>query len=482
MSAPSQPREPRAAVYLMTLGCAKNQVDSEVTAARLLGDGFSFVAAPDEADVILLNTCAFIQDAVQENLAAIRRFARYRRQGRCRCLAVAGCLVQRLGTTLLQQVPEVDLLVKIPAMGRIGPVLHEYLHEGGTRRILHRPPRHPRALRVAGERVQRLAPGPWAYLKIAEGCSNRCSYCTLPGIRGPLRSRSSAEITEEAARLAEQGVLELNLVAQDLAAYGRERGASSSRPLARLLSALQRIDAVRWIRLLYCHPSHVDENLVCAMAELEKLCPYLDLPIQHVAPRILKAMRRPYTEDDLLRLIERLRRARPDLALRTTVMVGFPGETEREFESLTRFLRLVRFHHVGAFCYSPEPGTDASRLPAPVPRRVAEERFRKVFKVQSRISREIQKRYVGTVQQVLVEGALTESRAATGSGYSLKARTRYQSPEVDGHVCLRRTPPAAAGSLLDVRITGARTYDLLAEPLEPEGPARARKAGKSICR
>jgi len=441
-------------VCVITLGCAKNQVDAEGMAASLLREGFSFVSDPEEAEVIILNTCAFIQEAVQESFATVRQLARFKRRGVCKFLVVAGCLVQRFESALIEKLPDVDLFVGLPAMVRIGPILTRYLSGGGSGKCLHSTPRHREAKTRDSPRGERLVPGLWAYVKIAEGCSNHCSYCTLPQIRGPMRSRRPKEILEEVAHLADMGVLELNLVAQDVAAYGRDRGAGTSLPLARLLRRIHRIDAVRWIRLLYCHPAHVDGELIRVIGDLEKICPYLDLPIQHVSKPVLKAMKRPYGREELLGVVERLRQARPDIALRTTVMVGFPGEKEEDFENLLHFLQEVRFHHVGAFCYSPEPGTAAYAMTPSVPQKEGRSRYRAVLKLQSRISREIQRRYVGTLQEVLIEGARDET------GRFLQARTRYQAPEVDGIVWIQK-PGSSPTGLTQVRITDAHTYDLV---------------------
>jgi ribosomal protein S12 methylthiotransferase len=423
-------------------------------AASLLREGFCFASDPGEAEVIVLNTCAFIQEAVQESLDAVQKLLRHKRQGLCRCLVVAGCLVQRFKNELIRRLPEVDLFVGLPAMGRIGPILTRFLRQGGPGKLFPSATRCQEAKTRISFHGERLVPGLSAYVKIAEGCSNHCSYCTLPQIRGPMRSRRPAEILDEVARLADHGVLEINLVAQDVAAYGRDRGSLTSLPLARLLRKIDRIRGVRWIRLLYCHPAHVDEELIRVMGDIEKICPYLDLPIQHVSKPVLKAMRRNYGCEDLLHLIDRLRRARPDLALRTTVMVGFPGEKKKDFEKLMRFLQEVRFHHVGAFCYSPEPQTAAYKIRPSVPPAQRRNRYRAVLELQSRISRELQREFVGTLQEVIVEGAQQET------GRFFQARTRFQAPEVDGIVWIHRAGSTPTG-LAQVRITGARTYDLV---------------------
>jgi ribosomal protein S12 methylthiotransferase len=312
--------------------------------------------------------------------------------------------------------------------------------------------------------TERQALGPWAYLKIAEGCSNACQYCTIPSIRGPLRSRSPEEIIAEAEHLAGQGVQEVNLVAQDVTAYGRDREPNRSDQLAKLLARLERIRGIQWVRLLYCHPAHLDEDTLARIAESEKVCPYLDLPIQHVSTPMLSAMGRPYSEEKLRDLIEKIRNQCPDMALRTTVMVGFPGETEEDVERVLAFLRDVRFHHLGVFCYSPEQGTAAYEREETVSEAAKQDRRHAVMALQAEISETIQAGFIGTLQDVLVEGPHEEDPTC------LKARTRYQAPEVDGCVIIPGGVLPAGTGLSPARIVHARTYDLEAEivPGEPQ--------------
>lgn len=466
-------------VCLIVLGCAKNQVDAERMAHSLLEAGFRFTPDPRQADVLILSTCSFIQDAVRESLSTARQLARYKRDGSCRSLVVTGCLVQRFGRDLFERIPEADLFAGLSAADRIGPILARHLQAGSPKSMVLRPPSDGKDTQPAPSE-QRLVRASWAYVKISEGCSNRCSYCTLPGIRGPLRSRSKEEILKEVRRLAESGVVEFNLVAQDVAAYGHDRGGRSSLALVRLLDGMERIDSLRWIRLLYCHPAHVGGELVQAMGRMEKLCPYLDLPIQHASDRMLEAMGRPYKRSDLLRLIERLREVRPDIALRTTVMVGFPGETKRDFDALLRFLEEVRFHHVGVFCFSPEAGTSAVRFSNRVTREESLKRRKEVFSLQGSISRRILSGYVGTAQEILIEVLHAPGRR------SLRGRTRYQAPEVDGVVLLSRVRNLPSIPVVQARIVRARTHDLLGEilpeSLAPSEAPRHAQADRPTCR
>ncbi len=451
-------------VCLISLGCPKNQVDSEILSAGLLEEGFSFVADPSEAGVIILNTCSFIQDAVQESLEILEELAVYRRSGPCRCLVVVGCLVQRYGEVLRHRLEDVDLFLGTEAVEGAGDILARHLRGQGDGVFFRSAPGREEPQRDVPLHQRRQALAPWAYLKIAEGCSNACSYCTLPAIRGPLKSRPVEEIVQEAAHLAGQGVQEINLIAQDVTAYGRDRATSRSGSLSGLLDRLEQVEGIRWIRLLYCHPAHLDDAVLTRIGNSQRLCPYLDLPVQHVSGSVLRAMGRPYDERRLRTLIERARGLRPDIALRTTVMVGFPGETDRDLEQLLAFVEEIRFAHLGVFCYSPEEGTPAFGRKESVPAEEKRDRRDRVMALQAGISKSIQAGFVGSVQDVLVEGPHEEAPLR------LRARTRYQAPEVDGCVILPEDASGVSG-LARARIVLAHTYDLEAEllPGTPKG-------------
>lgn len=445
----------REKVFLMSLGCPKNQVDSEIMSASILQEGFSFVPDPSEADVILVNSCSFMEEAVEESLTILESLTSYRREGGCRCLVLAGCMVERYGNVLIRELPDTDLFVGMRAEKAMGSILDRYL-KGQSERVLYLRP--PAGTRKTTHRLaeSRTPLDTWVYVKIAEGCSNHCSYCTLPDIRGPLKSRPPGEILREVENLARKGAEEIILVAQDVAAYGLDRRRGKTDPLARLLRKLDKIEEVRWIRLLYCHPAHVNDEIIGLMGEMEKICPYLDLPIQHVSGPVLKAMKRPYNENLLRKQVEKLRAARPDIALRTTAMVGFPGETKKDFNHLFHFLEDIRFHHLGVFCYSPEKGTEAAARKQTVSTGEKQKRFETLMELQAGISEEIQKQFVGTVQEVLVEGVHPDNPDW------LKARTRYQAPEVDGTVILKKTDCNRAG-IVSARIVEAQIYDLVGE-------------------
>ena len=442
----------QAKVCLISLGCAKNQVDSEILSAGLLEEGFSFVPDPEQAEVIILTTCSFIREAAEESLEILEKLVAFRREGACRCLVLAGCLIERYGRRLRRTLPDVDLFLGTEAMEGAGAILARHLRGKGRKVFFTKSPyRRPKSAPPPYEGRQALAS--WAYVKIAEGCSNACSYCTLPLIRGPLKSRPPEEILGEVSHLARQGVREVNLVAQDVTSYGRDWAAKRSAPLGKLLEKLNRVEGIRWIRLLYCHPAHLDRDTIARIGNTEKICPYLDLPIQHVSRPILQAMGRRYDEDSLRLLIERVRRARPDIALRTTVMVGFPGEKERDVERLLAFLREIRFHHLGVFCYSPEEETAAWGRKGSVSEEEKGVRRDTVMALQAGISEEILEGYVGTLQQILIEGP------HEANPLCLRARTRYQAPEVDGGVILHGGEAASPG-LAEARIVRALTYDL----------------------
>ena len=447
-------------VCVVSLGCPKNQVDAEMMSVSLARAGFSFVTDPAEAEVIIVNSCGFLQDAVRETLEVVEDLARHRHEGVCRCLVLAGCLVARYGAEQLADESPADLLMGLDEMDRAGPILTRRLR-GNQAELPTGPPEPSGASPEVPPHELRAALGPWAYVKVSEGCGNACAYCTLPAIRGPLVSRSPQAILREVTRLAAQGVCEINLVAQDVTAFGRDVSDAACEPLVELLRSLERIDGIRWLRLLYCHPAHVTDGLVDHMERSDKLTPYLDIPIQHVSDPVLKAMNRSYDEKALRRLVDRIRRARPDVALRSTAMVGFPGETHEDFERLRGFLEEVRFHHLGVFRYSREPGTAAYPLGDTVSEAEKDERYDALMDLQARISEEIHRGYVGTVQEVLVEGYHEETSLL------LRARSRYQAPEVDGIVIIQEGHCPQPG-IMHAHITDAHVYDLVGRLLAPD--------------
>lgn len=412
--------------------------------------GWQVVESPDKARVLLVNTCAFITPATQEALDTILELSRHKETDPDKKLVVTGCLVARYGEQLPPPLPEVDLFVGVDDFPRLPDLLEVLVAPNGPRLVNQAPrfdyarpqPRFP------------ATPRHLAYLKIAEGCSHRCTFCTIPAIRGPYRSRPLDTLLTEAQHLAATGVKELNLVAQDTTAYGRDWDGHPG--LVELLEGLSAIPGFIWIRLLYTHPAHFTPELIAALAALPNLAPYLDIPIQHAHDEMLRRMGRRYTKGHLLDLFSRLRETISGLALRTTVMVGFPGETEAHFDTLMEVVEQVRFEHLGVFLYQPEEGTPACRYADAVPRRVARARARRLKALQARLVRQRLKKMVGAVQPVLVEGQSPESE------YLLTGRLITQAPDIDGQVYIT-AGVGMVGEVQPVRITRALPYDLVGE-------------------
>jgi ribosomal protein S12 methylthiotransferase len=434
-------------IYLISLGCPKNLVDAEHLLGRMVADGWRVVEEPDQAEAILVNTCSFIEAAVSESVEHLLEASRLKREGRLRALVAFGCLPQRYRSELAEAMPEVDLWWGSGAYEELPSALSALLSDG------HRPaPDWDRRgfLPVGSGARLRSAPFYRAYLKIAEGCSNRCSYCIIPRLRGPYRSRPLTDLVEEARGLAAQGVRELILVAQDTTAYGRDLGGGD---LAELLDRLADVAGLRWLRIMYAYPEGVTDDLLSVMAGRPEVCPYLDLPLQHASRRVLRRMGRRIDEAPL-DLVERIRSAVPGISLRTTVMVGFPGETEADFQALLDFVQRASFDSLGAFKFSAETGVAAAGFPDQVPQRAKENRRRKIMAVQRRIARAKNRTLIGQTVPVLVEGRSEETDLL------LVGRTRGQAPEVDGVVYINRGR-ASAGDIVPVGITEAHDYDLV---------------------
>jgi len=438
-------------VHLVSLGCPKNRVDSEVMVGTLLADGFELVDDPETADVVVVNTCSFIQPATEESIDTVLGFGELKERGTLKKLVVTGCMVQRYGSSLEGELPEVDHFLGTGEYHRIAQVLRQ--REGsGPRSFVDVP------MYIHDEFAPRL--NSWsacsAYLKISEGCNHTCAFCIIPTLRGKLRSRTVPSLVAEARRLAGEGIRELNLVSQDSTAYGRDLGDGSD--LGVLVRALAQIDGIEWIRLHYAYPHGVPESFLRAMSEEPKLCRYVDIPLQHASGPMLKAMRRGVTRAGQERILTRLREHVPDLTLRTTFIVGFPGETEQDFRELCDFVEQERFDHVGVFTYFQEEGTPAATLPGQVPDPLKEERRDQLMQLQARISREKMQRWIGQTVDVLVEGLAEESDLI------LRGRTRAQAPDVDGQVYIVNAPTGVrVGQIRPLRVTQAADYDLVGE-------------------
>jgi len=445
-------------LYPVTLGCAKNRVDTEVMLARLTGAGWRIVADPEEADLILVNTCGFIASAAQEAVDTILELAAVKQNRPGTLLVAAGCLVQRHRESLPELLPEVDAWVGVNDFPDIVGIV-----AGLTGAA---PGRHWDGPLLSGAEVSpRLLTTPFytAYVKIAEGCSHRCTFCTIPAIRGPFRSRPAEVIVQEAELLLSRGVIELNLVAQDTTGYGRE-GDQRSR-LPELLEKIAGLPGLAWLRLLYSHPLGITPELLDVMAAHPKICPYLDLPLQHLADPVLKRMGRRYTQRQALEVIDRIRRRLPGAALRTSVITGFPGESEADFAELCRRVEEIGFDHLGIFAFQPEEGTPAARYPDQVPARTGARRARQLTRLQARLRRKQLRALKGTVQEVLVEGVSEETELL------LTGRLATQAPEVDGQVYIT-AGQGMVGQLQKVRLTRTHTYDLegeLVDDADPEG-------------
>lgn len=437
-------------IHFVALGCPKNQVDTERMAGLAQEVGLELTGDPDTADVIVVNTCGFIEPAKEESIETILRLAELKRDGRCRLLVMAGCLSQRYPDELAAELPEVDHFIGTADLPRLAKLL-------GTRVSWRVSVGPPEGLEEEGYSRSLLPGRPSAYLKISEGCDRKCAFCVIPQIRGRQRSRAIDKLVEEAGRLAASGVRELNLVAQDTTAYGADL---SPRPhLEDLLTALQSVEGLAWLRVLYTYPSAVDQQLIEALRDLPKAVPYLDIPVQHVDDQLLQRMRRGYTGAQVRQLIARLRQRIPDLFLRTTLLVGHPGETADSHRALLDFVAEVELDHLGVFPFSAEEGTAAATQDGQVPAETTLQRVEEVMELQRRISRGRLARLLDRAVEVLVEGTSPESP------YLTQGRHAGQAPEVDGVVVLTSCQ-ARPGDLVQARITDSGDYDLVAEPLQ----------------
>jgi ribosomal protein S12 methylthiotransferase len=453
-------------LYLLSLGCPKNRVDSEIMLGSLLDEGYRIVEEPAEAEVILINSCAFIGEAKQESIDAILEHAQLKETGKCKALVVAGCLTQRYAEVLQQEMPEVDYFVGTSAYPRIAQILR-----GERDRAVIPDPDY-----IGDSKTPRRNSMPrWtAYVKIAEGCDNKCTFCIIPTLRGLQRSRPIADIVIEAQRLVKEGAVELNLVAQDLTAYGHDLPGKPK--LHELLQALEEVPA-RWIRLHYAYPRDFPDALVDALAKQPNLARYLDMPLQHIADPVLRRMKRGRDAQWVRKLVSRIRDRVPDLTFRTSFIVGFPGETEAQFEELCEFVEEMRFEKVGVFQFSREEGTGSFDLDGQLSQRVKATRQKKLLGIQRKISKQHQQKLVGRTLDVVIEGVSDETDLL------LEGRWMGQAPEIDGKVYVNRGQ-ARAGEIVPVEIEQAGDYDLVGGIVGADGPAEqigaAMKAGARL--
>lgn len=434
-------------VYIESLGCARNQVDSEIMMARLTANGWSVADEPDEAEVILVNTCSFIESASDESIDTILALAEYKTKGRCRQLIVTGCLPERYRQDSTDALPEVDLFLGTGAYDQVVAAVLGGFAQGTC--LLP----DPDSIDIQSPVLRKPHTSHAAYLKVAEGCSRRCTFCIIPKLRGCQKSRPVGAIVEEAQGLIAGGVKELTLVAQETTAYGRD--VPEGADLAQLMKALAELDPTVWIRFLYGHPLTMTTELMRTVAAYPNICPYFDIPIQHASDSVLKRMGRSYTCNDLLRLFESIRAEIPQAALRTTVLVGFPGETEDDVNQLERLMTDVRFDHLGVFTYSDADDLPSHHLKSHVDDPTAQSRLDRLMALQKDISEENLAMLDGREMTVMVE------KEAEPGIYA--ARSMHQAPEVDGCVMVRSDQPIPVGALVTVKIVETLEYDLVGE-------------------
>lgn len=439
-------------VMMVTLGCDKNRVDSEIMSGLIDERGYTLTDNEEEATVIVVNTCGFIDAAKEESIQTILEMAELKKTGSLKALIVSGCLTQRYKEQLMQEMPEIDGIVGTGDFHKINEIIDEALKGKKPIRVGNPVFNYEQVL------PRRLStPQYSAFIKIAEGCDNNCTFCSIPIMRGKFRSRSIESIVNEAERLAEQGVKEISLIAQDSTNYGTDLYDRFMLP--ELLNRVSEVDGIAWVRLHYAYPGFFTDELIETIASNDKICKYIDMPLQHSEDHILRKMRRPGRQRDARELIEKIRKAIPDVALRTSIIVGFPGETEEDFTNLCRFVEEIRFDRLGVFTYSKEENTPASRLPDQIDEETKEYRANVLMEIQRKIANEQNSRRIGSVIDVLVEQYDGRNDVYIG-------RSQYDAPEVDGEVYVTSpNGPLNIGELYKVRVTHAYEYDLSGEGL-----------------
>jgi ribosomal protein S12 methylthiotransferase len=441
--------QPKQKFSIISLGCARNLVDSEVMSGLLAQDHYEMVQEPADADVVLINTCGFIDAAKAESIDTIVEISRLKQEGTLRKLVVAGCLSQRYPQELATELPEVDLFIGTGEVPRIVNILQEHERNQSRRHYVG----VPEYLYDHVTPRLRSTPSYTAFLKVSEGCDHKCAFCIIPKLRGPHRSRSIESVIKEATTLAQSGVKEINLIAQDLTAYGRDRKDGTT--LYGLLNELVHVPDLVWIRLLYAYPNFLDSQLLALIDKSEKICKYIDIPFQHASAGILKSMRRGKSGSAVEAAVEKLRESISGLTLRTSLIVGFPGEMEEDFQALLDFVERTRFERLGIFKYSIEEGTAAATLANHIDEEEKERRWQEVMDLQASISRVKNEALIGSIQRVMIDG-IDETGQLIG-------RTQGHAPEVDGAVYLQNPASLRSGDFADVKITEALEYDLIGE-------------------
>lgn len=440
-------------IYFVSLGCDKNLVDSEMMITNLRKSGYALTDDASEADVIVVNTCCFIGDAKEESINTLLELAAYKEE-RCKLLVAAGCLAQRYHEEIKEDIPEVDLIVGTMGYEKLTEKIEEALNNKG---VVVESFEDINYLPTPLTDRDSMSGGYYAYLKIAEGCDKCCTYCVIPKVRGKYRSVPMDNLIEQAEHLVENGAKEIILVAQETTLYGKDLYGEKSLP--KLLRRLSEIEELRWIRILYCYPEEITDELIDTIAELPKVCNYLDIPIQHGSDNILKKMGRWTDKNEIISIVDRLRKKIPDIALRTTLITGFPGETEEDFEELKEFVKKLRFERLGVFTYSREEDTPAAEMEGQVPEDVKEARRDEIMEIQQEIAFEKGKERIGDDFDVMIEGSLPDEGVYI-------ARTYMDAPDVDGYVFISSDWHLDSGDFVKVEITGAKEYDLIGDIVE----------------
>lgn len=443
-------------IYFVSLGCDKNLVDSEMMITGLRKAGHCIIDDEQEADIIVVNTCCFIGDAKEESINTLIQMGEYKTDGKCKLLVACGCLAQRYHKEIREQIPEVDVIIGTMSYEALNEAIDEcLLHEGETKECLESIDYLPKPLHDRDS----MSGGYFAYLKIAEGCDKCCTYCIIPKVRGKYRSVAMEDILAQARHLVDNGAKELILVAQETTLYGKDLYGKKSLPL--LLEKLSEIEELKWIRILYCYPEEITDELIDAIKRLPKVCHYLDIPIQHGSDHILKRMGRYTDQAEIKRIVSKLHKEIPDIALRTTLITGFPGETQQDFDILKEFVKEMKFERLGVFTYSQEEDTKAAEFEEQVPQEIKEARKNEIMEIQQQIAFAHCKEQIGRVMEVMIEGRLPEEGVYI-------ARTYMDAPDIDGYVFVESDWNLISGDFLTVEIIGADEYDLIGKVVEDD--------------
>ena len=436
-------------VSFVTLGCPKNEVDTDYMMGITFNDNkYEYEENPINADVIVINTCGFIEDAKEESVDTILQAAKYKEDGIIDALIVTGCLTQRYKNELMDEIEEIDAVLGTGTFDQIKKTIDDVLESKKRFNRIDKP------IFDFNQKLERFnTKNHYSYVKIAEGCNNNCSYCSIPFIRGPLNSRKMEDIIEEVKILVKNGTKEIILTAQDTTEYGKDL--YGERKLVDLLKELVKINKLKWIRLLYSYPEHINDKLIEVIKENDKICNYLDIPVQHSSNRIRKEMRREGTTEELLNVIEKLREEIPDIALRTSMIVGFPGETKDDFDNLKDFIKVVKFDRLGVFQYSQEEGTKAAKMEKQIDKKTKEKRYNKIMEIQQDISYNKNRKYIGKEIEVIIDEKIEDE---------FIGRTVYDAPEIDNTVYVRGKN-INIGDIIKIKITDAFEYDLMGEKI-----------------